>query len=468
MIEAPKKYKPQIVVARYKENVDWILENNWQDRCIVYNKGTDKLSPRLNTTNKPNYPVYGREGETYLYHILSNYKNLPEYTIFTQGDPFEHAPQFIEIIKSLDEYGHYLNCQPLSNQWKVKESVPPLNLVIYDKSLYIHNKYPVYLELLNENLETSMYIDHGWYGSEKSFRRSYNLSLNSKLFPLLPFIYDKLHLINRKPYTGFVKCMFGAIFGVSRDNILQYDRKFYENLYQFVVEYPANGYVLERMWYTIFHNIMTIYNLEHLSQESQSVFGPIQDDEALFLYALIKIMKLQYVVEIGGLRGYSATNFSKAICEQGIVITVDTTPLTPVSNNHKVVTKLAHLVETKDLPLPHIDLVFFDAHDYESQMCFFHNMKNNSLISDNTIIALHDTGTHPNPNRPYQRYISSDNRYGNNGFIHVFPERFMCNELMRIGYCPIHLHVNNNTISNTDIKFRHGLTILSKPYELSN
>lgn len=219
---------------------------------------------------------------------------------------------------------------------------------------------------------------------------------------------------------------------------------------------------------TLFFHNMTIYNLEHLSQESQSVFGPIQDDEALFLYALIKIMKLQYVLEIGGLKGYSATNFCKSVGEKGKVVTIDITPLTPVANNHKVITKSAHSVQVSEIPLPHIDLLFFDAHDYESQMYFFYNMKNNGLISDNSIIALHDTGTHPTSHRPYQRHISSDNRYGNNGYIHVFPERFMCNEFMGMGYSLLHLHVNNSLINNTDISFRHGLTILSKPYILSN
>lgn len=252
MIESPKKYKPTIVVARYKENLDWIIENDLHSRCLVYNKGNDDLSPRLNCIKRPNFPSYGREGETYLYHILTNYDNLPDYTIFTQGNPFEHSTHFCEIIESLDKYGYYADCQPLTNQWKTTSYVPPIDLIYYDKTCYIHNKYPIYVELLDENLDTVMYSDYGWYESEKLFRSYYEIPAYSKIFPLLPFIYHKLQLTDKKPYTGYVKCMFGAIFGVRKENILQHSRDFYLNLYEFVIDYPANGYVLERMWYTIF------------------------------------------------------------------------------------------------------------------------------------------------------------------------------------------------------------------------
>lgn len=251
MIESPKKYKPEIVVARYKENLDWITNNSLVHRCTIYNKGPKDISPILKTINRPNYPVFGREGETYLYHILSNYHNLPDYTIFTQGDPFEHSPHFCEIIEALDLYGHYSSYQPLTDQWKISQNAPPASLVNYDKTLFIHNKYPIYVEMLNENLETITFIDHGWYSREKHFRDYYGISTYSKMYPLLPFLYDKLKLINKKPYTGFVKWNYGAIFGVAKQNILQYDRKFYENLYNFVIEHPSNGYILERMWYTI-------------------------------------------------------------------------------------------------------------------------------------------------------------------------------------------------------------------------
>ncbi len=44
------------------------------------------------------------------------------------------------------------------------------------------------------------------------------------------------------------------------------------------------------------------YDLDHLIQTNkQDVIGPIQDDEALLLYSIVKGMRLNRVLEIGGL-----------------------------------------------------------------------------------------------------------------------------------------------------------------------
>jgi O-methyltransferase len=65
---------------------------------------------------------------------------------------------------------------------------------------------------------------------------------------------------------------------------------------------------------------MVAYNLRHLTQNSdQAVSGPIQDDEALFLYSLIRVMQMKRILEIGGLGGYSATNFVAAAGPDGVV-----------------------------------------------------------------------------------------------------------------------------------------------------
>ena len=64
----------------------------------------------------------------------------------------------------------------------------------------------------------------------------------------------------------------------------------------------------------IFNIIMVKYDLNHLTQEdNQIVVGPIQDDEALFLYSLIRVKRIKCVLEIGGLNGYSSINFIKAM-----------------------------------------------------------------------------------------------------------------------------------------------------------
>lgn len=84
----------QIVVARFKENLDWIDGLS----CVVYDKSDQP-------TNYIKLPNFGREAQTYLHHIITNYDNLAETTIFTQGDPFPHCKDFISRIShKFDKY----------------------------------------------------------------------------------------------------------------------------------------------------------------------------------------------------------------------------------------------------------------------------------------------------------------------------------------------------------------------------
>ena len=80
-----------IVVARYNENIEWV---NQFSNVIVYNKGNE-LNCHYNEVLLPNV---GREGHTYYTHICENYSNLADYTIFLQGNPFDHTPNLIENL----------------------------------------------------------------------------------------------------------------------------------------------------------------------------------------------------------------------------------------------------------------------------------------------------------------------------------------------------------------------------------
>ena len=91
----------RMVVARYDENVSWV-----PDGSLIYNKGEPDV---LDKPFKQLLNV-GREGETYIQHIVRNYENLDEYTVFTQGDQFAHNPNFVEDATSI----HATMFQPLS------------------------------------------------------------------------------------------------------------------------------------------------------------------------------------------------------------------------------------------------------------------------------------------------------------------------------------------------------------------
>lgn len=238
--------KNKIVIARYNENISWAA-NRYRNRCIIYDKGNNlSCSSDYSLIYRPNRPIYGRESETYLYHIITNYDNLDDYTIFTQADPFKHSPQFLQILDYLDNNG-YKNYQPLTCMWKENSEVPPIEYIKYDRTLYV-DKYPVYMEWIDDNLCQILYPDYGIMPMIQRFKKIHNIKVQNKI---LPYISKVLNLEN-KIKTPYIKFNWGAIFGVHKNNILQHSKEFYENLYKFSIQDWCHGYMLERLWYSIF------------------------------------------------------------------------------------------------------------------------------------------------------------------------------------------------------------------------
>lgn len=91
----------QIVIARFKEDVEWAAEFATLD-VIIYDKG-DPDSPNA-------LPNIGREAHTYLHHIIKNYDTLQDVTVFLQGNPFDHCGlQLPERIWQLHRGIEYLD-----------------------------------------------------------------------------------------------------------------------------------------------------------------------------------------------------------------------------------------------------------------------------------------------------------------------------------------------------------------------
>ena len=66
-------------------------------KVIVYNKSGFDITLKNNSIQKHLNNV-GREGETYLNHIINNYDNLSEYTIFIQDDTNNHIGDYNKFI----------------------------------------------------------------------------------------------------------------------------------------------------------------------------------------------------------------------------------------------------------------------------------------------------------------------------------------------------------------------------------
>lgn len=178
----------KLVIARYNEDISW---SDGYDR-IIYNKGGAIDAPYVTLPN------VGRESHTYLTHIIENYDNLDEYTLFLQGRPHDHTTNLAKEIARLEE------------------TKPDFSYI------------------------SRQFIDCRLSGCQHH--------------PALPIqqVYQYLFQSQMDDFT--FQFGQGAQFMVSRDRIRRYTRLFYERALE-LVKYdidPDAGYVMERMWGLIF------------------------------------------------------------------------------------------------------------------------------------------------------------------------------------------------------------------------
>lgn len=97
----PGPNAPELVVARYTEDLAWLRKRPANLRVTVYDKSGTPEKASLTGIDVLPLPNVGREAHTYLHHIVNRYDTLAEWTIFCQGKPFDHA---FDIKKTLHEF----------------------------------------------------------------------------------------------------------------------------------------------------------------------------------------------------------------------------------------------------------------------------------------------------------------------------------------------------------------------------
>jgi hypothetical protein len=166
-------------------------------------------------------------------------------------------------------------------------------------------------------------------------------------------------------------------------------------------------------------------------------------------------MRIKNVLEIGGLYGYSATNFLHAVGEDGLVFSCDLNAMPKIMENHITIQKDARFLTPQDVLNKKIEMIFFDCHMYEVQIDLYNNLLKENIIDDTTIIALHDTNTHPSKIVDWSYEVSE------NEFVHQWVERKMVNYFVDLGYHATCFHTKMDS-HDENLPFRHGITILSK------
>lgn len=80
--------------------------------------------------------------------------------------------------------------------------------------------------------------------------------------------------------------------------------------------------------------------------------------------------------------------------ENSVVYTVDINPVESQSANHICIQKDARLLISDDVDNKPLDLVFFDCHEFDVHVHMFIRLKDAGIITDKTVLALHDTNLH--------------------------------------------------------------------------
>jgi hypothetical protein len=219
-----KKYQNQeVVVSRYNETLQWINNEPFKKHpIIVYNKGVNnEFISNANVIKTVNLPNVGRESHTYLYHIINNYDNLADVTIFLPGS--------IDLIHKYNRSVKMIEMVEKTNDTVLSSVYDPLILkkqynFTLDDYLSSHNKN----KEINQNgaIQKSAIRPYGkWF--EKTF-----IDGEQNIF-----------------------VSFCGIISISKKNILQKPKSYYEKLMTELETHnnPEVGHYLERSWYAVFY-----------------------------------------------------------------------------------------------------------------------------------------------------------------------------------------------------------------------
>lgn len=212
-----------------------------------------------------------------------------------------------------------------------------------------------------------------------------------------------------------------------------------------------------------------VSDLAHLGSQGpyQGVLGPMQDDEALLLFALVRSSQVRRVLEIGGNDGFSARNFVAALRPKAnaTVYTIDLMQVPRMGPTHVVISKDAASFTASDIGGEPIDLLLLDCHHYSVQRQLVLALESANLFGHHSYIALHDTGLH---SRKWARWSSewrsawqehaTDQRVR---YVHQPVERLLASWLSRRGWQRISAHDDDRKPFP-----RHGLTLMQRLVDL--
>ncbi len=240
-----------IVIARYAEDLAWITGIPDEFKVYIHNKGPALTDPavRARAAAVIDCENTGRESETYLRHIAGCGEPTGEYTVFVQGDPFEHSPDFLALLGAWRQWG---DVQPLSWRWKVARDIPATPILQRETGQFIDG-LRVRPELFSLMSWSPLgFYDVGTQWLDATYRDIHSLpegvSIASHFLRLCDL--DVLAAAADRHRLGVFS--YGAVFGVRQSRLTAVRPDQVERLRQAALGHQVYGYVLERLWLHLF------------------------------------------------------------------------------------------------------------------------------------------------------------------------------------------------------------------------
>ncbi|KAL8875605.1 MAG: hypothetical protein Q9198_006060, partial [Flavoplaca austrocitrina] len=210
----------EIVVSHYNENLDWLKQHS--DECCVYSKGGKTNAPQPPLTSTP-LPNIGREGHTFLYHIVNHYENLAKVTLFVQGRIDDHVDMTVAEMKA----------KALTTAPGQVTTYPFRELELFEHWEGIPwEKYPCW-------------------------KRWSSMTMQKMQETPLELFQKYISEDDRVPVAiGFAP---GAIFAVNKKTIMRHNKAFYQRLLhkmflgKMAHVNPETGHYMERFWLALFN-----------------------------------------------------------------------------------------------------------------------------------------------------------------------------------------------------------------------
>lgn len=224
----------ELVVARYKENLDWIqpYDDGLFNTITIYNKSSSPVEFKSNGANVKieRLPNVGVCDHTYLHHIVENYDRLADITVFIPGSGY--LPYKKELIDFT-----------IAKVKERRDTVIPI--------------YP-----FDVTLGEAMYnltIDNYTIATDENRDANNNKHMPAKIRPFGQWYQTYFGDSQMKNGT------FIGIFAATREDIRSRGKEFYQQLLNQVNTYVFHeaSHYIERAWTTIFKNVKDSSLYEH-------------------------------------------------------------------------------------------------------------------------------------------------------------------------------------------------------------